>query len=93
MDKVGRNDPCPCGSGKKFKKCCGAQAQKKELKATVLPSSSFKIPSAIQSTGASLAGRVSAATGHISKPPVKGSNEPKSQNPDQSEDSLPEENE
>ncbi|EOT3171929.1 SEC-C metal-binding domain-containing protein, partial [Escherichia coli] len=19
----GRNDPCPCGSGKKFKKCCG----------------------------------------------------------------------
>jgi len=24
--KVGRNDPCPCGSGKKFKKCCGADA-------------------------------------------------------------------
>jgi preprotein translocase subunit SecA len=22
--KVGQNDPCPCGSGKKFKKCCGA---------------------------------------------------------------------
>ncbi|OHB33986.1 MAG: preprotein translocase subunit SecA [Desulfuromonadaceae bacterium GWC2_58_13] len=22
-DKVGRNDPCPCGSGKKYKKCCG----------------------------------------------------------------------
>ena len=22
--KVGRNDPCPCGSGKKFKRCCGA---------------------------------------------------------------------
>lgn len=22
--RVGRNDPCPCGSGKKFKKCCGA---------------------------------------------------------------------
>lgn len=21
--KVGRNDPCPCGSGKKFKRCCG----------------------------------------------------------------------
>ncbi|MGY3901781.1 YchJ family protein [Aeromonas lusitana] len=21
--KMGRNDPCPCGSGKKFKKCCG----------------------------------------------------------------------
>jgi len=25
--KVGRNDPCPCGSGKKFKKCCGAAAE------------------------------------------------------------------
>jgi len=24
VEKVGRNDPCPCGSGKKFKKCCGA---------------------------------------------------------------------
>ena len=24
--KVGRNEPCPCGSGKKFKKCCGAPA-------------------------------------------------------------------
>jgi SEC-C motif-containing protein len=22
--KVGRNDPCPCGSGKKYKKCCCA---------------------------------------------------------------------
>jgi hypothetical protein len=21
--KIGRNDPCPCGSGQKFKKCCG----------------------------------------------------------------------
>jgi uncharacterized protein YecA (UPF0149 family) len=24
--KIGRNDPCPCGSGKKFKKCCGEAA-------------------------------------------------------------------
>jgi hypothetical protein len=24
-EKVGRNDPCPCGSGKKYKKCCGQQ--------------------------------------------------------------------
>ena len=23
VEKVGRNSPCPCGSGKKFKKCCG----------------------------------------------------------------------
>jgi uncharacterized protein YecA (UPF0149 family) len=24
--RVGRNDPCPCGSGKKYKKCCGRDA-------------------------------------------------------------------
>jgi preprotein translocase subunit SecA len=23
VSRVGRNDPCPCGSGKKYKKCCG----------------------------------------------------------------------
>ena len=22
-EKIGRNEPCPCGSGKKYKKCCG----------------------------------------------------------------------
>ncbi len=26
VHKVGRNEPCPCGSGKKYKKCCGANA-------------------------------------------------------------------
>ncbi len=25
VKKIGRNDPCPCGSGKKYKKCCGAK--------------------------------------------------------------------
>lgn len=25
-DKIGRNDLCPCGSGKKYKKCCGANS-------------------------------------------------------------------
>lgn len=25
-EKIGRNDPCPCGSGKKYKKCCGKSA-------------------------------------------------------------------
>ena len=23
VEKIGRNDPCPCGSGAKYKKCCG----------------------------------------------------------------------
>ena len=26
VQKIGRNDPCPCGSGKKYKKCCGRDA-------------------------------------------------------------------
>lgn len=30
MADTGRNEPCPCGSGKKFKKCC-AQAERIEL--------------------------------------------------------------
>ncbi len=29
-EKVGRNDPCPCGSGKKYKKCCGFQENENE---------------------------------------------------------------
>jgi SEC-C motif len=31
MEKVGRNDPCPCGSGKKFKKCCESKAPHSHL--------------------------------------------------------------
>jgi preprotein translocase subunit SecA len=26
-DKIGRNEPCPCGSGKKYKVCCGKKAE------------------------------------------------------------------
>lgn len=34
IDKVGRNDPCPCGSGKKYKSCCwGKTSTKKKLTA------------------------------------------------------------
>lgn len=29
-EKIGRNDPCPCGSGKKYKKCCGADKADEE---------------------------------------------------------------
>ena len=31
MATVGRNDPCPCGSGKKHKHCCGGSAQAPSL--------------------------------------------------------------
>lgn len=40
MDKkVGRNDPCSCGSGKKYKKCCEAKHKYKKFEARVLSSS------------------------------------------------------
>ena len=29
-ERIGRNDPCPCGSGKKYKKCCGADKNAEE---------------------------------------------------------------
>lgn len=35
--KVGRNDPCPCGSGKKYKQCCfKLTTQKKKIKAVLI---------------------------------------------------------
>lgn len=32
VDKAGRNDPCPCGSGKKYKNCCLTQKQQEQQK-------------------------------------------------------------
>ena len=34
--KCGRNDPCSCGSGKKYKKCCGVKKKISARKATVI---------------------------------------------------------
>ena len=31
MVKIGRNDPCPCGSGKKFKRCCFHKKPRKQI--------------------------------------------------------------
>ena len=39
MSKVGRNDPCPCGSGKKYKNCCALKSHpgvKRKFTAKVL---------------------------------------------------------
>ena len=60
--KVGRNDPCPCGSGKKYKQCCQKKQQaqpaktytaagKRKFKAKVL--SSGEGPSLLQKAGTS----------------------------------------
>lgn len=40
MKKVGRNDPCPCGSGKKFKKCCESQMLGGRFKASKIEAES-----------------------------------------------------
>ena len=37
MSKTGRNDPCPCGSGKKYKKCCLAKDQEQQRTPPVAP--------------------------------------------------------
>lgn len=49
MEKVGRNDPCPCGSGKKFKKCHGKQSGNKPIQATVIQPESNPLASLFQS--------------------------------------------
>ena len=52
MKKVGRNDPCPCGSGKKFKKCCEASMLGGRFKASLVDAASApKIASASRLTG------------------------------------------
>jgi len=47
--KVGRNDPCPCGSGKKYKKCCMLKDEKRiqsdESENTAAPSEDKKLNS------------------------------------------------
>lgn len=40
MQKCGRNDLCPCGSGKKFKKCCEAKSSTKKIDAQIITSAS-----------------------------------------------------
>ena len=40
MAKIGRNTPCPCGSGKKYKRCC--LSKEKEMKKRKLPTGRFR---------------------------------------------------
>lgn len=35
--EIGRNDPCPCGSGKKYKKCCIEKIEKNRIPKTPNP--------------------------------------------------------
>jgi hypothetical protein len=44
MKKIGRNDPCPCGSGKKFKKCCESKMLGGRFMATKIENSQAVLP-------------------------------------------------
>jgi len=48
MEKVGRNDPCPCGSGKKFKKCCESKMLGGRFMATKAPTTPSKLAGLFQ---------------------------------------------
>lgn len=50
MTKVGRNDPCPCGSGKKYKKCCEEKAKHKKFHAEVISSTNVAQPQTTEHT-------------------------------------------
>ncbi|OGN62055.1 MAG: hypothetical protein A3F40_03470 [Chlamydiae bacterium RIFCSPHIGHO2_12_FULL_27_8] len=49
MSKVGRNDPCPCGSGKKFKKCCENKMIGKKFMASKIETSEINKSSSLSS--------------------------------------------
>src|SRR5690242_3807878 len=46
---VGRNEPCPCGSGKKFKRCCGVSAAPKLSEPKAAPGGASMDPSFLDS--------------------------------------------
>ncbi len=59
-EEIGRNDPCPCGSGKKYKKCCGS------------PKAAQHTFEVIKSDSGSLAERISNITKDDLGAPPKG---------------------
>lgn len=48
--KIGRNEPCPCGSGRKYKRCCGALAPR-SVSATTRPQQTIAAPSTLVPLG------------------------------------------
>ena len=42
MSEIGRNDPCPCNSGKKYKKCCLIKQQQTDVWANKLANDDFE---------------------------------------------------
>lgn len=58
MAKIGRNDPCPCGSGNKYKRCCGLKRQTTPTAATAPPPTETTLSAAVEEIiGAASAGQ------------------------------------
>lgn len=64
MSKPNRNDPCPCGSGKKYKKCCGA---KEAPQKTFSANPSMEVAKHVTSALLSLRSRLSEALAEQTK--------------------------
>ena len=47
MAKIGRNDPCPCGSGRKFKRCCLGKQQEASTNLTEVQQAQISLQNAI----------------------------------------------
>ncbi len=85
--KPGRNDPCPCGSGKKFKKCCETQLLKGKFRVTkiemgsratgVSSSSAGGLSSLFQSATQALPSRTVLEEDRPLRPPTSFSDLPK----------------
>lgn len=54
MSQVHRNDPCPCGSGKKYKKCCGQKKGFTQRKISVISNQSRSFSETVHSLGKEL---------------------------------------
>ena len=65
-EKVGRNDPCPCGSGKKYKSCCFQSDQQKKTS----PFGGRKFTAKVISSGGTQKPPEPAQAESKSKPPV-----------------------
>jgi hypothetical protein len=55
--KVGRNAPCPCGSGRKYKKCCGSGSDWRTLASQVKAETRFQVRSVSESKAGSTSSR------------------------------------
>src|SRR5258708_16685846 len=72
MAKIGRNDPCPCGSGKKYKRCCLEKDETAERKFAATErtfAATASVPQRqIGTVAAEIAERLAAAASEIDEP-------------------------